>query len=213
MQFDVSTVNKILNIDDAYKAPDTLLALMLDKTQRENIFKKFLNISTDLSFDWFHEYFEDEQAERKSKKQDFTPDSIATLLNKLTSNTTGYYYEPTAGTGGILITRWWQDCVNDPVGTKNNTNIPGISFFTYDPRKYWYQVEELSDRAVPFLIFNMAIRGMNGVAIQCDSLSREAKEAYFIRNDTDNALAFSEVIEVPKTKDFEKELNINWKEV
>ena len=213
MQFDVSTVNKILNIDDAYKAPDTLLALMLDKTQRENIFKKFLNISTDLSFDWFHEYFEDEQAERKSKKQDFTPDSIATLLNKLTSNTTGYYYEPTAGTGGILITRWWQDCLNDPVGTKNNTNIPGISFFTYDPRKYWYQVEELSDRAVPFLIFNMAIRGMNGVAIQCDSLSREAKEAYFIRNDTDNASAFSEVIEVPKTKDFEKELNINWKEV
>lgn len=213
MQFDVSTVNKILNIDDAYKAPDTLLALMLDKTQRENIFKKFLNISTDLSFDWFHEYFEDEQAERKSKKQDFTPDSIATLLNKLTSNTTGYYYEPTAGTGGILITRWWQDCLNDPVGTKNNTNIPGISFFTYDPRKYWYQVEELSDRAVPFLIFNMAIRGMNGVAIQCDSLSREAKNAYFIRNNTDNALAFSEVIEVPKTKDFEKELNINWKEV
>lgn len=213
MQFDVSTVNKILKIDDAYKAPDTLLALMLDKTQRENIFKKFLNISTDLSFDWFHEYFEDEQAERKSKKQDFTPESIATLLNKLTSNTTGYYYEPTAGTGGILITRWWQDCLNDPVGTKNNTNIPGISFFTYDPRKYWYQVEELSDRAVPFLIFNMAIRGMNGVAIQCDSLSREAKEAYFIRNDTDNALAFSEVIEVPKTKDFEKELNINWKEV
>lgn len=213
MQFDVNTVNKILNIDDAYKAPDTLLALMLNKTQRENIFKKFLNISTDLSFDWFHEYFEDEQAERKSKKQDFTPDSIATLLNKLTGNTTGHYYEPTAGTGGILITRWWQDCLNDPVGTKNNTNIPGISFFTYDPRKYWYQVEELSDRAVPFLIFNMAIRGMNGVAIQCDSLSREAKEAYFIRNDTDNALAFSEVIEVPKTKDFEKELNINWKEV
>lgn len=142
-----------------------------------------------------------------------TPDSIATLLNKLTGNTTGYYYEPTAGTGGILITRWWQDCLNDPVGTKNNTNIPGISFFTYDPRKYWYQVEELSDRAVPFLIFNMAIRGMNGVAIQCDSLSREAKNAYFIRNNTDNALTFSEVIEVPKTKDFEKELNINWKEV
>lgn len=211
MQFDVNTVNKILNIDDAYKAPDTLLALMLNKTQRENIFKKFLNISTDLSFDWFHEYFEDEQAERKSKKQDFTPDSIATLLNKLTDNTTGYYYEPTAGTGGILITRWWQDCLNDPVGTKNNTNIPGISFFTYDPRRYWYQVEELSDRAVPFLIFNMAIRGMNGVAIQCDSLSREAKNAYFIRNNTDNALAFSEVIKLPKTSEYEKELNINWK--
>ena len=56
----------------------------------------------------------------------------------------------------------------------------------------------------------MAIRGMNGVAVQCDSLSREAKEAYFIRNDTDNFLGFSEVIKVPKTSDFEKELNIKW---
>ena len=52
---------------------------------------------------------------------------------------------------------------------------------------------------------------MNGVAIQCDSLSREAKNAYFIRNNTDNALAFSEVIKLPKTSEYEKELNINWK--
>lgn len=213
MQFDVKTVNSILDIDDSYKAPDKLLKLMLDDTKRVETFKKFLNVSTDLSFDWFHEYFEDEQAERKSKKQDFTPDSIANLLNKLTGNTTGYYYEPTAGTGGILITRWWQDCLNDPVGTKNNIDIPGVSFFTYDPRKYWYQVEELSDRAIPFLIFNMAIRGMNGVAIQCDSLSREAKEAYFIRNDTNNALRFSEVIKLSKTSEYEKELSIKWNKV
>ena len=176
MQFDVETVNQILGIDDAYKAPDRLLNLMLDDDRRVATFKNFLKVSTDLSFDWFHEYFEDEQAERKSKKQDFTPDSIA---------------EPAAGTGGILITRWWQNCRTDP-------------------RSYWYQVEELSDRAIPFLIFNMAIRGMNGVVVQCDSLSREAKEAYFIRNDTDNFLAFSKIEKVPHSEALAKELNIKW---
>lgn len=96
MQFDVKTVNQILGIDDAYKAPEKLLNLMLDDNKRVAIFKEFLKVSTDLSFDWFHEYFEDEQAERKTKKQDFTPDGIALLLNKLTSKTNGYYYEPAA---------------------------------------------------------------------------------------------------------------------
>ncbi len=67
----------------------------------------------------------------------------------------------------------------------------------------------MSDRAIPFLIFNMAIRGMNGVVTQCDSLERKAKEVYFIRNDSDNFLGFSEVIKMPHTEDVEKELNIH----
>lgn len=83
---------------------------------------------------------------------------------------------------------------------------------TYDPRNYWYQVEEMSDRAIPFLLFNMAVRGMNGVAIQCDSLERTAKNAYFIRNDTDDWLEFSEVIPIPHKDIFEKELNIKWQD-
>lgn len=210
MQFDVETVNQILRIDDAYKAPDRLLNLMLDDDKRVATFKNFLKVSTDLSFDWFHEYFEDEQAERKSKKQDFTPDSIAVLLNKLTSKTDGYYYEPAAGTGGILITRWWQNCQTDPVHLHDERFSELLSWITYDPRSYWYQIEELSDRAIPFLIFNMAIRGMNGVVVQCDSLSREAKEAYFIRNDTDNFLAFSKIEKVLHSEALAKELNIKW---
>lgn len=55
----------------------------------------------------------------------------------------------------------------------------------------------------------MAIRGMNGVAIQCDSLTRQAKHAYFVRNDTDNVLAFSEIFELPKNGMVAKELSIS----
>ena len=215
MLFDVKTVNKLLGIDESYKAPEKMLQLMLDDQKRVEIFKKFLEISTNMQFDWFHEYFEDEQAERKTKKQDFTPQGIADLMSAIVGkNSSGTYYEPAAGTGGILITRWYQDRLRDPVHlTKVDKKIldhsPGISLFTYDPRNYFYQVEEMSDRAIPFLLFNMAIRGMNGVAIQCDSLSRKTKEAYFIRNDSDNWLGFSEVIKLPHTKAVQEELNIS----
>lgn len=199
MNFDVKTVNKLLEIDESYKAPAKMLQIMLNNNERPKLFEKFLAISGDLSTDWFHEYFEDEQAERKTKKQDFTPDSIAELLIKLGKpNRDGEYFEPTAGTGGILIKNWWYDINNDPVKFKKS--IKNLSLWTYDPRNYWYQVEELSDRAIPFLIFNMSIRGMNGAIVQCDSLERKAKEVYFIENDTSNSLAFSKVHKMVHTK-------------
>ena len=45
MQFDVETVNQILGIDDAYKAPDRLLNLMLDDDKRVATFKTFKSIN------------------------------------------------------------------------------------------------------------------------------------------------------------------------
>lgn len=215
MKFNVKTVNELLDIDESYKAPEKMLSIMLDDQKRPQLFKKFLKVSTDLSFDWFHEYFEDEQAERKSKKQDFTPDSIANLMNDLVSDgkPINTYYEPAAGTGGILIKRWWNDRLHDQVGNPLHDRPGGdlfslFSVFTYDPRAYWYQVEEMSDRAIPFLLFNMAIRGMNGVAIQSNVLTREAKEAYFIRNDSNDFLAFSDVIKLPHEKSVLEELQL-----
>lgn len=193
-EFSVKEINELLGVNDAYKAPQKVMDVMLDDKKREEMFKRFLKVEKDVSRDWFREYFQKEQAERKSKKQDFTPDSVANLLNALISGedkNDNIYYEPAAGTGSILVAKWQRD-------------------MTYDPRAYWYQAEELSDRAIPFLIFNMAIRGMNGVAIQCDSLTRKATHAYFIRNNTSDYLKFSEVIELPKTDEFAQELNVIW---
>ena len=217
MKFDVKTVNKILEIDDAFKAPTKMMDLMLDPKKREETFKKFLEIETDMSYEWFQEYFGDEQAERKSKKQDFTPPSISKLVVKLVGKDNSTYYEPAAGTGSMLIAKWWNDRLKNPLYKRPETDNPLIKvltspIFTYDPRAYWYQAEELSDRAIPFLIFNMAIRGMNGSITQCDSLSRKATRAFFIRNDTDNYLGFSEVIELPKNQEVAELLNVHWDE-
>ena len=216
VKFDVKTVNNLLGIDDAFKAPERLMEILLKKEEREELFGNFLKIDTNLDYDWFHEYFETEQAERKSKKQEFTADSVARLANAITSEPRQTdYYEMAAGTGGMMITRWAYNVKEAPAftGKIKSTMADDIltsSIFTYSPRTYWYHLEELSDRAIPFLLFNAAIRGINAVIIQCDSLSRKAKRAFYVKNDSDNFLAFSDILEIPKTDDFAKFLDVEW---
>lgn len=193
--FTEEVVNQLLGIDDAFKAPTKLMQILMDKPQREGLFRQFLAISTDVSFDWFHEYFEDEQAQRKTKKQDFTPEAVTKVLTRLTTGSHSNY-DIAAGTGGITIAKWWSDCL-------------AVPFWKYCPSDYFYYCDELSDRAVPFLLFNLAIRGMNAYVIHGDSLSRETKQIYFIQNDHDDFLQFSSINMMPHSEAVAKEFEVS----
>ena len=179
-------VNDLLGVDDSYKAPESLLNKLLDEEARPKLFDEFLKIEQELDRDWFVDYFQEEHSERKRFSQDFTPLPISKLLNQVVENSRSYF-ESAAGSGGLLISAWDQ---NRAEACENRL----------DSRAYWYQVEELSDRVVPFLIFNMAIRGMNGVILHGDSLERRFKEVYFIRNESTEFLRYSEVFVMPKTE-------------
>lgn len=187
-------VNELLGVNDSYKAPEALLKIMLNDEERPKLFDKFLEIEYEMGHDWFVDYFQEEHAERKRFNQDFTPKPVAELLAQIVGGGRNYF-ESAAGSGGLLISAW-------------DKSRGEASIFKYSPRAYWYQAEELSDRAVPFLIFNMAIRGINGVILHGDSLEREFKQVYFIRNDTDDFLRYSEVIVMPKTEMLMKEYDI-----
>ena len=193
---DSNIINELLGISESYQAPQVMLEKMLVQSEREELFKRFLSHEHRLDYEWFKNYFEAEHADRRVKKQDFTPQGISEILSELVE-LTDTSHESAAGTGGIMIQMW------------NRARL-GVSPFCYDPRKYWYQAEELSDRAIPFLIFNMSIRGMNGVIIHGDSLEQTAKEVYFIRNDSSDFLGFSEVIKMPHVPALERELNIRF---
>jgi len=187
-------VNNLLGVEDSYKAPETLLKIMLDDEKRPELFDKFLDIETDVNHDWFVDYFQEEHAERKRFNQDFTPRAVSKLLAQMVGGGKNYF-ESAAGSGGLMIAAW-------------NRTRKVTSIFEYDPRAYWYHLEELSDRAVPFLIFNMAIRGINGVVLHGDSLTRAFKNVYFIRNDTPDFLRYSEVHVMPKTDMLQKMFDI-----
>lgn len=160
----VDVINNLIGVNESYKASDKLMSVMFNKEEREKVFRSFLEIEEDLSFDWFTEYFQAEHSDRKGKKQDFTPDGIiqvaSGVLGKTISNA-----DICAGTGGLTIKRYSEN--------------KDASFYC----------EEFSDRAVPFLLFNLSIRNVNAIVCHGDSLTREFKSVYKLSNSSE----FSEI--------------------
>lgn len=196
-------INSTLEIKDSYQAPKAMMDIVYDKERRREAFMKFLEEHNfDVSYDWFTFYFQDEHADRKNKKQDFTPLSVSKLLTALTvdENDSGTIYDGCSGTGGLLIVNWHGNCL------KHNP-------FDYKPSQYLYVAEELSDRAIPFLLFNTMIRGMQAVINHCDVITRACYGTFFVQNDTDDALGFSSLNLLPYPSETPKEKEFEWHEV
>lgn len=194
----VDRINELLGVNEAYKASDELMRILYDKERRTKVFKEFLKeFNYDVSYDWFHLYFQDEHADRKNKKQDFTPNPVADLLSGLVGGDPyTYTCDIAAGTGGLTI-RDWQN------------NRMKHSPFDYKPSMYLYHCEELSDRTLPFLLFNLMIRGMNATVLHGDTLSRsKVKGVFFVQNDNDDLLQFSSLNLMPYTENVRKEFGI-----
>ena len=154
-------IHEILNINDSYKAPEKIMELLFgNKEKLEKVYESFSELfNHSFDHDWFHEYFQEESAERKRFKQDFTPPSVVQLINDIadTESTKNVkYFELAVGTGGIMIETWKRH------------------------KDGFFVLEELSDRTVPFLLFNMAIRNMNGIVRHGDSLKEEWTKVYRI---------------------------------
>lgn len=198
MTLTTAQINELLNIKESYKASDRLMEILFDsKEKRESLFKAFLEIEPNLDYDWFHVYFQDEHADRKLKKQDFTPNEISEVLSQIVESESdnGTRLDSPAGTGGLTIKKWHADCLKH-------------SPFDYKPSMYLYQCEELSDRALPFLLFNLLIRGMNATVIHGDSLTREVNQVYFIQNDDDDLMMFSSLNVMPHSSTVMKEFDV-----
>ena len=58
------TINKLLNINESYKAPETMMEKIMNNSEREKLFADFLSYEKDLSYEWFQNYFEEEQKEK-----------------------------------------------------------------------------------------------------------------------------------------------------
>lgn len=198
----MAQINEILEINEAFKAPSRMMEIVFDRDLREKTFRKFLNINNDISYDWFQGYFEEEQADRKKHKQDFTPASVSNILTKIIGmdQKNGMNMDVCSGTGGITIEKWWSDCIKQ---------VP----WEYYPHEHLYWCEELSDRAIPFLLFNLSIRGMNAIVVNCDALSRVAKGVFFIQNDLDDPFGFSTVNLMPYNDTVKKYFGVSkWDE-
>lgn len=150
-------INRILDIKESYELPDKLLKKLLENDM--SLFEKFIELEQDLSFDWFTNYFQEEHSNRNSLKQDFTPKEVCDLVNGVAGKGLRIA-DICAGTGGLTIKYW-------------NAN---------KDKDIYYHLEEYSNRAIPILLFNLAIRGMNATVVNCDVLSREIFAIYRLTN-------------------------------
>lgn len=183
------SINKILGVTESYKAPERMWEILKSEADvRDKIFLQFLeSFDYKVSEDWFHDWFQEEHADRSVKKQDFTPMSVGEVLAKITENRIlkdfEKRYDVCSGTGGLTIMKW-------------NNDLLKKGFMNYRPSQFLYVCEELSDRSLPFLLFNFLIRGMNGIIYHGDVLEKSYKAIYVIVNENDDALGFSGFVEL-----------------
>ncbi|MBQ7264703.1 MAG: N-6 DNA methylase [Firmicutes bacterium] len=185
-------VNRIIGISESFKMPETLMNILL--SGKKDIFEKFSVIESDMSYDWFNGYFQEEHSNRKAMMQDFTPKELTELLPRLT-NEYSTVLDVCAGTGGLTIGAW----------SKNPNAL--------------FVCEELSERALPLLIFNLAIRNINGWVINKNILTGEIFAIYRLIKDEKYSDIFIEVLE-PTINKFDLiitnppySLKHEWKEV
>lgn len=201
----LSKINDILGIKESYEAPARVMEILKNPDERKQIFLKFLeDFNYDVSYEWFYNYFQDEHADRKNNKQDFTPKCISNLVSEMLcskskSNDYVVVEEPAAGTGSTIISHWYAE-------TRKNNFI-----WDYRPDDFLYKCTELSNKTIPFLILNLMIRGMNAIVIHGNALTLEAEDVYWIYNENNNPLGFSELYIAPHEERIEKMFGIKFR--
>lgn len=174
----------LFGITDIMDLPAAVSRLLFsDKEKRDAVYRRLIELNEyDMSYDWFQTIYEKEMAQRKKDKQDFTPPEVTQLVSQIADvSAVGTIHEPTAGTGGLIISAWWEKC----------RRVKPWEFF---PSKHMVTCWELSDRAIPLLLLNMSIRGMMGYVYHGDVLENRVVQRYILLNETDDALAFSKVV-------------------
>ena len=132
----------LFKVPDASQLGSALLAAVDD----EDCLCGFCDlVDNDLSEDWLQKVYQYYLADRKDKKQDYTPASIAQLMGMLTGDSE-HIVDLCAGSGALIIQTW-----------KLNP----------DAR---FTAVEIDENVIPFLLFNMVVRNIRCKILHMDAL-------------------------------------------
>lgn len=105
-------------------------------------------VDGDLSIDWMQKIYQYYLADRKEKKQDYTPASLAQFMGLL-AGSSERIVDMCAGSGALIIQKWSQ---------KPDTRFTAL---------------EIDENVIPFLLFNMVLRNIQCRIFQRDALTGE----------------------------------------
>lgn len=164
-------INDIFGVTESYQLPNKLMSILTDPEKRVELFEKFKG--EDLSHDLFTQYFQEQHSNRESMMQDFTPPELCDVV----IDTLGEFsrcLDVCSGTGGLTVAAW----------RKNPDAV--------------YYTEELSGRAFPILLFNLALRNVTGFAINKDVLTSKFIKGFKLTKGD----SYSELEEIAKEPEF-----------
>lgn len=145
----------LLSCREAIDIPRLLLEGLLSDLQDE-ILKRVDEEYKDKSVDLFRDFFQEEQADRKSLKQDYTPDGISELVSKL-APVGNSLLDVCAGTGALTVS------------------------YLAQHKTDFVRCEEFSSRVIPFLVLNLALRNQESEVIHKDVLTGKIFGVYQIK--------------------------------
>ena len=114
----------MLDVKEHMNFTNRIKELVFDKEGREEFYTKILAIHSDMSVDFFRDYFMTHSAV-SSKGQHYTPDELGKLTALLVGGSGGADLTG-AGTGTLIIQKWQNDRVS-------------AGFWDYYPSNYWYR--------------------------------------------------------------------------
>lgn len=143
---------------DSYKDLTACIREAITSNDCSAIYDGYLKLCPDLSVDWLQRIYQFYCADRKEKKQDYTPVALSRMVAMLTAgNDVKPIYDCCAGSGSLTIQQW-----------------------RINPEAH-FVCEELDDNVIPLLLFNLAIRNMNATVIQKNILSGEVFKSYEVK--------------------------------
>lgn len=121
---------------------------------RTDLFDAFCEmVEDDLSQDWLQKIYQYYQADRKEKKQDYTPKSLAVFMSRLAGDS-DVIVDMCSGSGALTIQRW-------------NEN-----------KDQKFRLFELDSNVIPYLLFNLAVRNIDSSVYRADVLTGETFEQW-----------------------------------
>lgn len=148
-------ISEFFDISESFKLPEKIMKLLFSE-RAEETFEQYVKMQKDLSCDGFTGYFQEEHSNRKAMMQDFTPHELSELVGRLAGENIGSCLDICAGTGGL-----------------------SIALHNICPECVMY-CEELSERAVPLLLFNLAVRNVEAYVSNRNVLTGTVIQNYHV---------------------------------
>ena len=148
-----TTLFKVKNIDDLGKSLMNCVS-----SNNNTIYQAFTDmVDGDLSVDWMQMIYQYYMADRENLKQDYTPKCLAELLSQYAQrNNITEIVDICAGSGALTIQQW-------------NANKDIIA-----------ECQEIDKTVIPYLLFNLALRNIEGVVYHKDVLLNKIFETYIL---------------------------------